>query len=137
MTTMTSKKTEKRLFLISVLGKAVMWIGIFAVNSAICLPGVIISLQYRDDSCVTNTNTYNVLLDGWLLTGSMFQYSTIFMMLPCVCLALKSRTYQVFQLITNGLIAVWIGFGIFLVAKSDLHTCEHDSLWIMSLGNFA
>ena len=118
---------------VNFLGKVVMWIGIFAVNSAVCLPGVIISIQYRNDSCVTNTNTYNVLLDWWLFAGSMFQYSTILMMLPCVCLVLSGRTYRIFQVITNGLVAVWIGLGIFLVAKSDLHTCQHDSLWIMSL----
>lgn len=118
---------------VNFLGKVVLWIGVFAVNSAICLPGIIIALQYRKDTCVTNTTTYNLLLDWWLLLGSMFQYSTIFMMLPCVCFVLQTKMYRIFQIITNLLIGIWIAIGIFLVSKSDLQSCEHDSLWVMSL----
>jgi len=118
---------------INFIGKIVFWFVIFVVNSALCLPGIIISLQYRNDICVTKTGYFNVFLDWWLLIGSLYQFFIVFMTLPYVCFNLKNKAFRVFMWISNALLTSWIGLGIFLVIKSDLRKCQHDSLWLMSM----
>jgi hypothetical protein len=121
---------RKGAFVLKLIG----WILIFIPNSALCIAGFIISLQYHNDSCVTQTNYWNIFLDYWLLFGSFYQFSMIFMTLPCVCYHFKNENvFPRFLLLSNILMTGWISFGIFLVVKSDLKTCQHDSLWAMSI----
>jgi hypothetical protein len=37
------------------------------------------------------------------------------------------------MIVTDVLLMGWIGMGIFLANRSDLRTCSHDSLWVMSI----
>jgi hypothetical protein len=114
--------------------KLIAWIMVFVPNTALCLAGLVISLQYQYDTCVTDTNYWNVFLDYWLLFVSLFQFSLIFMALPFVCYHFKNENiFPRFLLTFNMIMTVCIGFGIFLAVKSDLKDCKHDSLWAMSI----
>ena len=109
-----------------------VWALIFILNIALSLPGVIISLQYQNDDCVTKTSKMNVYLDTWLLIGSLYQFAIMFMILPCVCLHVRKRYIRVFLLISGIMQAAWTGMSAFLIFNSDLKSCAHDALWIMS-----
>jgi len=113
--------------------KVVLWCVVLILNIGVTLPGIIISLQYRSDDCVTSTNYWNIFLDYWLLYGSMFQFILPFLALPCVCCHFKANVFRVFIVIVNILLSAWIGLGLFLLSRSDLKTCPHDSLWVMSI----
>jgi len=113
--------------------KILLWFIAFVVIGTLSLPGIIISVQYRKDSCVTKTGSYNIYLDWWLLSGSLFQLLSVLTCLPCVCFQIRKKIFAIYTWILNCLALIWIALGILLLVKSDLKTCEHDSLWVMSL----
>lgn len=116
------------------VGKVIVWTLVFILNTGLCIPGIVISLQYKNDTCVTKTSNWNVFLDWWLLASAIFQFAIAFMTLPCVCFHFeKVQAFRTFIIITDIIIGLSTALGIFLVAKSDLGSCQHDSLWVMSI----
>lgn len=113
--------------------KVVLWCVVLIVNSGISLPGIIIALQYRSDNCVTSTNYWNIFLDYWLLFGAIFQLALPFFTLPCVCCHFESNLFRYFMIVNDILLTGWVCLGLFLITRSDLRTCSHDSLWVMSI----
>ena len=51
-----------------------VWIIAFLISMALCLPGIIISIQYSTDACVRKSGTINLALDGWLFIACMFVF---------------------------------------------------------------
>ena len=129
LTKMDTHLTRKCNFIL----KVVLWCVIFIVNLGITLPGVIIAVQYQYDTCVTKTSFWNLFLDNWLLCGSIFHMVLPFLALPCVCHHFKTCVFQTFLMICDVILLGLLILGIFLAMRSDLRTCEHDSLWVMSM----
>lgn len=114
--------------------KVVLWSVVFILNTGFCMPGIIIALQYHNDACITDGGVWNLFIDYWLLIGSVFQFAIPFMTLPCVCFHFDSNyVFRTFMVVSDVLLGAWVVFGVYLVANSDLKSCEHDSLWVMSI----
>ena len=64
--------------------KMLAWILVLIITVAICIPSVILSLQYSGDQCVIG-HLWNVKLDQWLLVSALIQFLTIISFLPTVC----------------------------------------------------
>lgn len=113
--------------------KTLKWILVFILISVIAIPGLIISLQYSSDSCVTKTSYINVELDQWLLLASLSYVTIMLLSLPCTCCEVEKVCSRLWTLIFSLILAAWGAVGIYLIANSDLKSCQHDSLWIMTL----
>lgn len=73
---------------VDLLVKMFGWTQLLIITVAICIPSIIIGLQYSGDSCVVG-DVWNIRLDEWLLFASLFQLVTIISFLPNVCCTWK------------------------------------------------
>ena len=115
--------------------RIVKWTLSFIVISIVSLPGIIISLQYRKDDYITNTNYINVELDEWILIASFGYIIMTFSFIPCVCCKVRKRYFRTGIVLYTLIGMAWAGIGTYLMINSDLKSCSHDSLWIVSLVN--
>lgn len=53
------------------LAKQVMWFGAMILMLPLCMWGMFLGWEYRNDECV-NKNFYYILLDGWLFCVSIY-----------------------------------------------------------------
>lgn len=109
------------------------WFLSFFVILIVSLPGIIISIQYSTDTCVTKTNYVNIELDEWLLAASFGYIFITLLYLPCVCCKVRKRWFRISIVLFSVVGILWGALGIYLVCNSDLKNCTHDSLWIMTL----
>lgn len=119
---------------ISRIGRVLTWILVFIIVSVISLPGIIISLQYSKDECVTKTSL-NVELDEWLLIASFSYMFIVILFMPWACCRLRKLWFRILFIFLSLLVTAWASIGVYLLVHSDLEKCAHDSLWIVSLVN--
>ena len=124
--------TKSPLDKADMLFKMFVWTQVLIITVAICIPGIIISLQYSGDQCVVG-KLWNVRLDEWLLIASMVQLVSIISFLPTVCCVWKHWCSKLIPLSLILILLLCLGLGIFLMAVSDLSACGHDSLFVMSV----
>lgn len=114
------------------LKNMVVWTQVLLITVAICIPGIIISLQYSTDECVKKS-VVNIELDEWLLIAAICHLFVIISFLPVVCCVWKHKCIRVIPLVFICMLFIWGTIGTYLIIESDLNNCSHDSLWIMSL----
>lgn len=124
--------TKSPLDKVDLIFKMFMWTQVLIITVAICIPSIIISLQYSGDECVIK-NGWNIKLDEWLLVAALFQIVSIISFLPTVCCIWKHCCSKLIPLIFIILLTAWAGIGVFVIAESNLSTCTHDSLFVMSV----
>ena len=112
--------------------KMFIWTQVLIITVALCIPSIIIALQYSGDTCVIG-EIWNVRLDEWLLVAALLQLISIISFLPSVCCVWKHCCSRMIPLILIGALMIWIGLGIFILTQSDLNSCQHDSLFVMSV----
>ena len=117
---------------VDLLLKMFAWTQLLIITVAICIPSIIISLQYSGDQCVIG-DVWNIRIDEWLLLSSLFQLVTIISFLPSVCCTLKHWATKIFTIIFMIILFLCLILGIFLISLSNLTTCLHDSLYVMSI----
>ena len=113
--------------------KLFVWFIAFLLNMALSIPGIVIALQYRNDNCITETSIYNVYLDRWLFFSSVFELICMFIALPYVFVRCSQQCMRATLFLCNLIFVVLITIGIYLLVMSDLVTCEHDTLWAISV----
>ena len=112
--------------------KMFIWIQVLIITVAICIPGIIISLQYAGDPCVVGKQ-WNIRLDEWLLVSALMHLISLISFLPSICCVWKNMCSKIIPLIFVIVLGVWGAAGIYVMTVSDLTTCTHDSLWVMSI----
>lgn len=122
-------KLKSKLFLVF---KMVIWLQVFIISAAICIPSMIVALQYSDDGCVKSLDI-NVELDLWLLISSILQLTVVFSFLPTVCCLWRHWCSKAIPFLLVFILLSWGCFGIYIIVKSDLSKCDHESLWVMAL----
>lgn len=115
-------------YLLKMLG----WTQVLMISCAFFIPGIIISMQYFADDCVTSNNL-NVRLDEWLFVGAIMQFAVVVSFLPTVCCVWKHWFPRVISLAMVVVLNAWAAIGIYLMVVSNLTKCNHESLWWMSL----
>ena len=125
-------KTKDPVDKLTLLFKMLIWLLVLIITVAICIPGIIISLQYSGDPCIIGKQ-WNVRLDEWLLISSLFHLVSLISFLPSICCVWKNMCSKIIPLIFVILLGVWACGGIFVMTVSDLSSCSHDSLWVMSI----
>lgn len=116
----------------AVLLKMFIWIQVLIVTVAICIPGIIISLQYSGDPCVS-AKQWNIRLDEWLLISSLMHLISLISFLPSICCVWQNICSKIVPLILVIILGLWGALGAYVISVSDLTTCSHDSLWVMSI----
>ena len=116
----------------TLLLKMLIWLLVLIITVAICIPGIIISLQYSGDPCIVGKQ-WNVRLDEWLLISALFHLVSLISFLPSICCVWKNMCSKIIPLIFVILLGIWACGGIFVMTISDLSSCSHDSLWVMSI----
>jgi hypothetical protein len=117
---------------VDLLLKMFGWTQLLIITVAICIPSIIIGLQYSGDKCVIG-DLWNIRLDEWLLIASLFQIITIVSFLPNVCCAWKHWCTKLVPFMFIIILFFCFALGIILVSLSNLSNCLHDSLFVMSV----
>lgn len=109
-----------------------VWIIAFLISMALCLPGIIISIQYSTDACVRKSGAINLALDGWLFIACMFVFIYMLVWLLFICTRVADRVFKCYWIIIHCLQIAWYSIGIYLIINSTME-CEHNSLWEMAV----
>ncbi len=117
---------------IDTIWRFVVWIVAYLISLALCLPGIFISIQYANDSCVKGSGTINIALDAWLFIACLFVQVYMLVILVFICLNARDKTFRVFWICVHVLQLGWYIIGIYLIVNSTLD-CKHNSLWQMSV----
>jgi hypothetical protein len=118
---------------LSRIGRVTSWILVFIIIILISVPGIVVSIQYSKDACVTNSKL-NIELDEWLLIASFAYIVIILTFLPWACCRLRKIWFRLLFVFLSLLVTVWGIIGVYLLVNSNLK-CGHDSLWVVSLVN--
>lgn len=108
-----------------------VWIILFLFVIGLTVPGIIISIQYSKDNCVTSS-AINVQLDAWLIVSSIGIIGLSLISLCVLCVIPRSKFVKTWMFIFDLCIGAWAGIGWYLLYASTLN-CTHDSLWLISL----
>ena len=127
---MSSSKSPLDKF--DLLVKMFGWTQLLIITAAICIPSIIIGLQYSQDKCVVG-DVWNIRLDEWLLLSSLVQLVTIISFLPNVCCAWNHWCIKLVPLTLIVILLCIFILGVFLISLSNLSNCLHDSLFVMSV----
>jgi len=92
------------------------------------VPGIIISLQYRNDPCVVNKDKTNMELDLWVLIGSSYVLAYMLILMFTICAQTRTCFWRIFYIFTHTLMLGWDIVGIYLLTNANLE-CKHNSLW--------
>ena len=109
-----------------------VWIIAFLISMALCLPGIIISIQYSTDACVRKSGAINLALDGWLFIACMFVFIYMIIWLLFICTRVADRVFKCYWIVIHCLQIAWYSIGIYLIVNSTME-CEHNSLWEMAV----
>lgn len=117
---------------IDTIWRFVVWALAFLISLSLSLPGIIISLQYSSDDCVTTSGNINIALDLWLLIACVFVIVYMILILILICINVMNRTLGICWLIIHLFQLGWYIIGIYLIINSTLK-CKHNSLWQLSV----
>jgi hypothetical protein len=112
--------------------KILLWVQVLIITVAISIPGIVISLQYLGDSCVVGKQ-WNIRLDEWLFIASLLHMVSLVSFLPSICCVWKGVCSRIVPLIFIIVLGLWGVLGVYILAVSDLSSCTHNSLWMMSI----
>ena len=113
------------------LAKQLAWIVIFIIMLPLCLWGIYVGAQFRNDKCV-KSSTFSIDLDYWLIFACSYDLLFAFIVLGMLCYRASSRTRRMTVFFLHLVNLFWMGAGICLIVESHLR-CPHNILWVMSV----